>query len=106
MDNIAKIVKKDELQALINEAIEKKSSKSILEIFLRMEKIKWLQRSREADIKKGGWITSYFHKLANARSRRNSLAKLVIDGVLVEDKNLMTDYVVGSMSCGNLNWMG
>lgn len=37
----------------------------------------------------------YFHMLAFARARFNSLAKLVVGGMLVEDKDQIVDHVVG-----------
>lgn len=49
-----------------------------------MEEIKWIQRSREANLKDRDQNTSSFNKLANARARFNSLAKLIVDGMLIE----------------------
>lgn len=70
LDSIIKINRTEEVQAIsIQEAIERKASKSRLVVLLRMREIKWMQKSREADVKDGDWNTTSFRKLANARER-------------------------------------
>lgn len=46
-------------------------------------------------MKEGDRNISYFHKLANSGARHSSFVKLVIDEVLVEDKEQIVDHVVG-----------
>lgn len=49
---------------------------------------------REVGVKDGDPNTSHFHKLSNARARHNSLAMLVIDGVLLDDQEQLSENVV------------
>ncbi|XP_026430550.1 uncharacterized protein LOC113327589 [Papaver somniferum] len=42
---------------------------------------KWFSRAKQNQFKWGESNTSYFHKIANSRRKRNTIAKLEIDGV-------------------------
>lgn len=81
LGSIAGWDRKEEVQEItIEEVLQRKASKTRSEVLLRMEEIKWTQKSREIDVKERGHNTFYFHKLPNVRARYNFLAKLNRDG--------------------------
>ena len=45
-----------------------------------MEEISWRQRSRELWLKEGDKNSKFFHKMANARRRKNFLSSITVDG--------------------------
>ena len=47
------------------------------------------QKSRSQWIKEGDSNTSYFHKIINYSRRRNALRGMLIDGIWVENPNLV-----------------
>ncbi|KAG5610124.1 hypothetical protein H5410_021405 [Solanum commersonii] len=51
----------------------------------RKEEIAWRQRSRTTWLREGDRNTSFFHKTANIHRRFNTIDKLNVDGVLMED---------------------
>ena len=54
--------------------------------YVLMEETSWRQKSRETWLKKGDKNTRFFHKMANARARRNFLSKVKINGVTLNDE--------------------
>ena len=51
-----------------------------------MEEASWRQKYGEIWLKEGDKNTRFFHKMANARARRNLLSKVKINGVTLTDK--------------------
>ena len=51
------------------------------------EEISWRQKLRELWLKEGDRNTRFFHKMANARRRRNFMAKLGVNGELLVGEN-------------------
>jgi mannosylglycoprotein endo-beta-mannosidase len=63
---------------------------------LDQEETYWVNRCHENWLLKGDNNTSYFHKIANGRKRKNNVVSLENNGELIEgDENLLkhaTDY--------------
>ena len=59
-----------------------------------MEETSWRQKSRELWLRKGDRNTGYFHKMANAHKRVNSLVKIKINGSWVTEERDIKDGVV------------
>ena len=59
-----------------------------------MEETSWRQKSRELWLRKGDKNTGYFHKMANAYKRVNSLVKIKINGAWVTEERDIKDGVV------------
>ena len=57
---------------------------------LEQEEIYWCERSHQTWLLKGDNNTSYFHKCANGRKKKNNIISLESDGQLIEgDENLL-----------------
>jgi hypothetical protein len=63
---------------------------------LEQEELYWYERSHETWLLKGDNNTSYFHKCANGRKRKNNIISLESEGQMIEgDENILkhaTDY--------------
>ena len=60
------------------------------------EEIFWRQKSRELWLKEGDNNTRFFHRMANAHSRRNWLFKLKVNGCWQSEANNLKNNVVGA----------
>lgn len=58
-----------------------------------MEEISWRQKSRAARLKEGNKNTRFFHRIACMRKSSNSISKLRVDGVWVDDPVLITNHI-------------
>ena len=54
----------------------------------------WRQKSREVWPKEGDRNIGFFHKMANARRRRNKMDKIKINGVWFSEENEIKEGVV------------
>jgi hypothetical protein len=63
---------------------------------LEQKKLYWYERSHETWLLKSDTNTSYFHKCANGRKRKNNIISLESEGQMIEgDENILkhaTDY--------------
>lgn len=63
------------------ESGHKKTAKENYAKWVSMEEEHWRQLSRELWLREGDRNTGYFHRMANARRRSNTLDKIIINGV-------------------------
>ncbi|RVW66488.1 Transposon TX1 uncharacterized 149 kDa protein [Vitis vinifera] len=72
---------KEKVSALNLEEYEaRKEARESYKTWILREKISWRQKLREVRLKKGDNNTRFFHRMANAHSRRNRLSKVKVNG--------------------------
>jgi hypothetical protein len=77
--------------------VEKERKRQIcreLEASLLQEEISWRQKSRIRWLKEGDKCTKFFHQVANANRRNNSIESLVVDGTLSSDPTIVSNHIV------------
>ncbi|RVW55331.1 Transposon TX1 uncharacterized 149 kDa protein [Vitis vinifera] len=62
------------------ETEQKKEAKDAFHKWVLLEEVHWRQKSRELWLKEGDRNTGYFHRMANAHRRNNSLDRIMING--------------------------
>ncbi|RVX17539.1 hypothetical protein CK203_003885 [Vitis vinifera] len=73
----------------IVETEQKKEAKDVFFKWVLMEEVHWRQKSRELWLKEGDRNTCFFHRMANAHRRNNSLDRIMINGEwLTEDQEV------------------
>ena len=60
-----------------------------------MEEVSWRQKSRELWLREGDKNTKFFHKMANAHGRRNSLVRVKIENDWLTKEGEIKEVVVG-----------
>jgi hypothetical protein len=65
-----------------------------LEASLLQEEICWKQKSRIRWLKEGDKCTKFFHLVANANRRNNSIESLTVNGSPTSDPNLISSHIV------------
>ena len=71
------------------ETEQKKEAKDAFHKWVLLEEVHWRQKSRELWLKEGDRNTGYFHRMANAHRRNNSLDRIMINGEwLTEDQEV------------------
>ena len=67
---------------------------SDLEASLLQEEICWRQKSRIRWLKEGDKCTKFFHQVANANQRTNSIESLSVNGSLTSDPDIISSHIV------------
>ena len=92
---ISSINLEEEISTLDEDTRRKRNeAKEEFERLSLLQEISWRQKARVRNLREGDRNTAYFHRVANARKRRNSLSHLLVDGVRVETKEGMCEAVV------------
>ncbi|RVW38213.1 hypothetical protein CK203_090922 [Vitis vinifera] len=69
-------------------AEQKKQAKDAFHHWVLLEEVHWRQKSRELWLKERDRNTGYFHRMANAHRRNNSMDRIMINGeLLTEDQS-------------------
>ena len=76
------------------EAEQKKQAKDAFHHWVLMEEVHWRQKSRELWLKEGDRNTGYFHRMANAHRRNNSMDRIMINGELLTEDQEVRDGIV------------
>ena len=70
----------------IEEAEAKKEAKDYFKKWVSLEEIHWRQKSRETSLKAGDRNTGFFHRMANSHLRKNTIARIRINGDWISDE--------------------
>jgi hypothetical protein len=85
----------------------KRQASRELEASLLLEEISWRQKSRIRWLKEGDKCTKFFHQVANANRRNNSIESLVVNGTPTSDPTMVGNHIVNyydSLFTEPLNW--
>jgi hypothetical protein len=80
---------------------------SELEASLLQEEICWRQKSRVRWLKEGDKCTKFFHQVANANRRNNSIESLSVNGSSTSDPDVISSHIVNfyeSLFSKPFNW--
>ena len=69
-----------EKSLIVEETDLKKETKESYKKWVLLEEIHWRQLSREVWLRERDKITDFFHRMANAHRRNNSLVRVKING--------------------------
>ncbi|RVX04635.1 LINE-1 reverse transcriptase-like [Vitis vinifera] len=76
----------------------RKEAQEAYKTWVLREEISWRQRSRELWLKEGDNNTKFFHRMANAHSRRNWLSRLKVDDCWHTEELELKNSVVGAFN--------
>ena len=74
----------------------KKEAKDSFKKWVLLEETHWRQLSRELWLKEGDRNTGFFHRMANAHRRNNSLDRIKINGVWMTEEQEMRKGIVSA----------
>ena len=74
----------------------KREAKEIFKKWVLLEETHWRQVSRELWLKEGDKNTGFFHRMANAHRRNNSMEKIKINGRWLEEEEEVREGVVNA----------
>ena len=74
----------------------KKEAKDVFKKWVLLEETHWRQLSRELWLREGDKNTGFFHRMANAHRRNNSMEKIKINGRWLEDEQEVREGVVNA----------
>ncbi|XP_026410101.1 uncharacterized protein LOC113305236 [Papaver somniferum] len=77
-----------------SQVLDRKSKKFEFEKLADMKHLHWLGKSRMNWHLDGGRNTKFFHRITKMRRRRNTFAKLKVNNVWIEDKQIIKDSIV------------
>ena len=78
----------------VHEMEARREAKEDFKKWVLLKEISWRRKSMEVWLKEGDRNTSFFHKMANAHRRRNSMARVKINGTWLTEGNEIRDEVV------------
>ena len=74
----------------------KKEAKETYQKWVLLEELHWRQLSRELWLKEGDRNTGYFHRMANAHRRNNTLDRIKINGVWLSEEQEVKEGIVNA----------
>ncbi|KAJ9673635.1 hypothetical protein PVL29_023281 [Vitis rotundifolia] len=80
----------------VRETELKNEAKNSFKEWVLLEELHWRQLSRELWLKEGDRNTGFFHRMANAHRRNNSLDRIKINGVWMTEDQEMREGIVSS----------
>ena len=78
-----------------------------MEASLLQEEISWRQKSRVRWLKEGDKCTKFFHQIASANRRNNTIESLIVNGSLTSDPACIGEHIVNyyeSLFSEPLSW--
>ena len=94
-EELESLDRSDEERGLSEEEKERQRAlASKLEASLLQEEICWRQKSRVRWLKEEDKCTKFFHQVANANRKNNSIESLIMDGTSISDPAIISDHIV------------